>query len=98
MKNKNAGFTLLEVVIVMCLFLIGLLGISAMSAGLIKGNMVSKQRSIAIQLARNKMEAILSMAYSDVGHSLEEFLDAAETVGKGLFRREVTVMEFTGPD
>lgn len=98
MKNQNAGFTLLEVVIALCLFSIGLMGISVLSAGLIKGNMASNQRTVAVQLARNKMEALISMEYSDVEDSLEKLLNASETIGLGIYNREVTVNEFNDPN
>jgi Tfp pilus assembly protein FimT len=97
MKYQQVGATLLELLIALCLFSIGMMGVLALGVGLIKSHMISKQRTIAIQLAQNKMEALFSTEYSDVVDGIEEALNSTEALGAGIFHREVNVFEFSDP-
>jgi len=95
--NRQGGFTLVEMVIAMGLFAIGILGLCLMSSGLMENNTSARNRAGATQLARNKLEALFQDKYDEIADSIEENLDGAGVSGGGVFRREVTVEENGAP-
>lgn len=56
--NKNAGFTLIEVLISMLVLAVGLLGLAGLQATSIKNNQSAYNRSQAIQLAYDLADRI----------------------------------------
>ena len=64
-KNQS-GFTLLEVLIALFIFSIGILGVNAMQITSIKGNSTANRITQASNLAADQIEAILSLDYDDV--------------------------------
>ena len=65
-KKGNHGFTLLEVLIGIIILSVGLLGMAALTVGIINGNTFSKNSSTATTLAQDKMEELRAQNYSDV--------------------------------
>jgi type IV pilus assembly protein PilV len=64
-KQKNSGFTLLEVLVAMVILAVGLLGMASLSVGIIKGNELSKKVSSATTCAREKMEDVERLGYNN---------------------------------
>lgn len=95
--NRQDGFTLLEMVIAMGLFAVGILGLCRMSSGLMVNNASARNRTDATQLARNKLETLFQGEYAEISGSIEENLDASGVSGGGVFRREVAVAENESP-
>lgn len=56
--NHSAGFTLLEVMIAMVIFSIGLLGLAGIQATAIQNNNSAYTRTVAMQLAYNMADAL----------------------------------------
>jgi len=69
MKNMplytHAGFTLLEVLIAMVIFSIGILGVSAMQLTAIGGNSKANSVSKVSNYASDRIETIMSLDYAD---------------------------------
>ena len=61
--NNQSGFTLLEVLIALFIFSIGILGVNAMQLTSIQGNGKANRISRASSLAADRIEQILSMPY-----------------------------------
>jgi len=59
------GYTLIEVVVSLGLLTIGLLGVLLFGIIGIKGNLYSKELSLANELAEKKMEMLLSLGYEN---------------------------------
>ncbi len=95
--GHDMGTSLIEALIALCLFSLGMLAILQLSVGLIKGNNNSKLRHMALQLAQNKMEVLLSTDYGSVVDGYENGLSATEMAASGRFDREVQVTESTAP-
>lgn len=57
-KNSTAGFTLLEVMIAMVIFSIGLLGLAGLQGAGLRNNQTSFSRTIATQLAYDMADRI----------------------------------------
>lgn len=63
-RGDNKGFSLLEVLVAMVIFSIGLLTTSALTVGIIQGNGLSKKHTTAMTLAQAQMEDIRRRGYS----------------------------------
>ena len=57
--KRTGGFTLIEIIVSIALIAIGILGISLNTIGIIQGNFISGNYSIATSLAQDKMEELL---------------------------------------
>lgn len=95
--SRQSGFTLLETVIAMGVFAVGLMGLAMMTSGLMENNMVARQRSVATRLAQNKIESLGRSEYSEIFDAVEVKLDASGLSGDGVYRREVVVEEKEEP-
>ena len=82
------GFSLLEVLISIGIFAIGILGASVLLINTIKGNAVSIRLSAATQLASKQMEEIMLIDYAaltdDDGDGLAGLDDAATDTADGM--------------
>jgi type IV pilus modification protein PilV len=61
--QKEAGFTLIEVLIALAIFTIGILSVNAMQIAAIKGNSVANGLTEASVLVSDKIENIMAMPY-----------------------------------
>ena len=64
MKEQN-GFTLLEVIIALFIFSVGLLAVASMQMTAIKGNYFSGTLTEATSWAADQMETLMSLPYAD---------------------------------
>lgn len=94
---QQDGFTIMELVIAMGLFAVGLLGMAMLTSGLITHNLTARHHSIAIQLARNRIEAFRQDSYSEIVDGTELKVNASGDSGEGIFSRVVEVEENDGP-
>ena len=60
---KEQGFTLIEIMIAMVVFLIGILGVTAMQISAVKGNSSASGLSEAVIIAQDKMEELMMLDY-----------------------------------
>jgi prepilin-type N-terminal cleavage/methylation domain-containing protein len=61
----NQGYTLIEVVIIIAIFSIGILAVSALQTTSVKGNASSRRMTEATALAENQLERLLELPYDD---------------------------------
>ena len=97
-RHDQNGFTLLEMVIAISIFTVGVLAASAIASHVIKSNRMSKNFTTAVNLAENKIDDLKIIAYAALADSSESGLDAAAVAGAGIFDRTVTVTESFTPD
>lgn len=62
-KFRQKGFTLLEVMIAMVILSVGLLGMAALTASIVRTNSFSDDFTVAIALAQDKLEAIANATW-----------------------------------
>lgn len=65
MKHKQAGFTLVEVMVALSLFSIALLGFSSAGVNTIRDDSYGRQSNVANALAQAKLEQLRSLPYSN---------------------------------
>lgn len=63
-KFKNKGFTLIELVVAILIFSIGILGIAKLQSVAVQGNSFSMQMTDAINIAYNQLEYLSVLDYS----------------------------------
>jgi type IV pilus modification protein PilV len=64
-KPYPYGFTIIEILITLVILSIGMLGLTEISYVAMKGNIVSRQYTIAATLAQDKMEELKNKPYTD---------------------------------
>ena len=81
LSTKN-GFSLIEVLIALVLFAVGMLGVGAMQIGSIKGNSFSQEVTQATVLSQERLEELRKMDFDDSnlsnGHHDEGVLSGSE--------------------
>ncbi len=65
MQTHSAGFTLVEILIAMTIFSIGILGVVALQVSSIQGNSFSRCTSEATALGQGKIEDLMGRDYDD---------------------------------
>ena len=82
-KINNNGFTLIEVLIAIAIFSIGILAVGAMQVSSVRGNAIARGVTEKVYLAGDRMEKLLVLPYTDA------LLAAGEhSEGMGSFTRE----------
>ena len=61
----NQGYTLIEVLIAMAVFSIGILAVAAMQTTSVQGNASARRVTEATALAENQIESLLELPYDD---------------------------------
>jgi len=88
MPNHNDnGFTLIEVLIAIVILSVGLLGMAALTTGIIKGNRLSNDLTTATTLAQDKMEDIQRVGYASAASETKATMSSPFSD----YKREVTV-------
>ncbi|CAN2040570.1 type IV pilus assembly protein PilV [Candidatus Magnetomoraceae bacterium gMMP-15] len=64
--KNNKGFTLIEILIAITIFAIGILGVGTMQSYSIHGNSAAKDITEANTLAEHRIERLMSLKYTDV--------------------------------
>jgi|LGOV01.1.fsa_nt_gb type IV pilus assembly protein PilV len=63
--NNQNGFTLVELLIALVIFAVGILGVATMQISSIKGNSKGRQISEAVTVGADRIERFISMSYDD---------------------------------
>ena len=87
--DNNKGFSLVEILVAITILSVGLLGTAALTAGIIRGNQASNRVTTATTLAKDKMEDIKRLGYSNAVSETRAFL----SYPYDKYEREVTVVE-----
>lgn len=64
-KINSDGFTLIEVLIAIAIFSVGLMAVGAMQISSVRGNAIARGVTEKVSLAGDRMEKLLSLPYDD---------------------------------
>lgn len=86
--GNDSGFTLYEVLVAMAVFAIGLLGITALTLSIVRGNTFSNQITTATTLAQDKLEDIKRLGFAAAAAGTENY---NSITNYGSYKRVTTV-------
>ena len=86
---NSQGLTLIETLVALAVFSIGMLGVSGLTIVIIQGNVLSQKLTAATLLAQDKLESIYGANYSEVLNERE----VITTVNRRQYIRTVNVKE-----
>jgi len=83
--KKDKGFTLIEVLIAISIFAVGLLAIAAMQTSAIRGNSTAGQLSQLNTLAMDQLEQLMDLPYTDpslqaTGNPFQQTIDGCTVI------------------
>ena len=102
MLNKSYandyGFTLMEVMITIVLLTVGLLGMAALTTGIINGNKHSRRLTTATTLAQEKIEDVRRLGYSNMPSADIETTEDYDTITDCPLFKRTTSTDADSPD
>jgi prepilin-type N-terminal cleavage/methylation domain-containing protein len=87
---SEGGFTLIEVLIGVSIFAIGMLAVARMQMLTVRNTTVGNLTSQATMLAHQKMEELKTMAFADLNNEVENNIDEEGNAG-GDYNRTTTI-------
>ena len=87
-RPLREGFTLLEVMIAIVLFGVGIVAVVSLLSSGMTGAVDAENTAIAVNLAQERMEEIRNLTYKNIVND-----DKAAVTGFSVFQREVIVAE-----
>jgi len=90
-RSTEGGFTLIEVLIGVSIFAIGILAVAKMQYAAVRNTTVGNLTSQATMLAHQKMEEIKATPFADLIDEVEPNLDADGNAGGGIYNRTTTI-------
>jgi type IV pilus assembly protein PilV len=97
MGQNNKGFSLIEVLMALGIFSIGMIAIGTMMGIAINGNKRNHAYTEALYLAENKMDELIISPYTTINANVENTLDSHGVQGTGIYKRVVQVNESMDP-
>jgi prepilin-type N-terminal cleavage/methylation domain-containing protein len=92
--KNHCGFTLLEVVIALFLFLVTVVGLASVTVSVIRGNDLSQQLKGATNLAQDKIEDLKRKGYDHAEMEQDTHQDTGNPIS-AIYNRTWTVKEDT---
>lgn len=93
---QQKGFSLLELIMVLGIFSVGLMALLSLSITTLKANSFSQNCTAALQLAQEKMEALKSLPFEELKGGSEPGLTTGTV--RTLFRRETIIRRLGDAD
>lgn len=100
-KNEK-GFTLIEILVAIMLLAVALMGMTSVTAMVIKGNSLSKTMTTATTLAKDKMEEFKNTSYADLATvPSPDYVTAGGAVqssASGTYYKRISTLLSDSPD
>lgn len=93
-NSVQRGFSLLEVLVAIVIFAVGLLAIASLQGSLMTSGGEAKARSVASSLAEEQVEQLRSFIYDKDFEAITDTTEAADTVGGVQFQRVTDVTNY----
>lgn len=98
MLSEEGGFSLIELLIGIAIFGIGMLAVARLQYATVRNTTVGNITSQATMLAHQKMEEIKATPLADLVDEVENNIDADGNPGSGIYNRTTTISVPTDPD
>lgn len=96
--TKQDGFSLVEVLVAMVIFLVVMMGFSILTLTVIKTSTKTKNLSVANNLLIEKMEKMQSLPYSNSNLNVGTYTeDYGQITNYAQFKREIQITEVAAP-
>ena len=95
--ENSVGFTIIEVLIAVVILAAGLLGMAALTVGIMQGNNHSSHLTTATVLAQEKMEEIMRLGYDGTAASDTTTTEDYNSIGSYIIFKRVTVVDVDSP-
>ena len=95
-RSSEGGFTLIEVLIGISIFAIGMLAVARMQMLTVRNTTVGNLTSQATMLAHQKMEELKTTAFADLINEVENNIDTEGNAG-GIYTRTTTIVTPAAP-
>ena len=96
--SAESGFKLIEVLIGISIFAIGMLAVARMQMLTVRNTSVGNFTSQATMLAHQKMEELKTMAFADLSNEVENDIDEEGNTGTGgVYNRTTTITTPAAP-
>ena len=95
-QSTEGGFTLIDVLIGISIFAIGILAVASMQYRTVRNTTVANLTSQATMLAHEKMEEIKTTPFADLVNEVENNIDGEGNAG-GIFNRTTTITTPAAP-
>jgi type IV pilus assembly protein PilV len=76
--NNNQGFTLIEIMIAMVIFVVGMLSVAALQTSATKGNTSANRSTRAFTWCSDRMEVLMSLPYIDTSLNAGEHSESGD--------------------
>ena len=97
--SAESGFTLIEVLIGISIFAIGMLAVARLQMHTVRNTTIGNVTSQATMLAHQKMEELKTMAFADLTNEVENDIDEEGNTGTGgIYNRTTTITAPTDVD
>ncbi|MGD9201908.1 MAG: type II secretion system protein [Chitinispirillia bacterium] len=96
-SNKDNGFTLIEVMVGMIIFILALQGLAVFGFNTAKAHVSSERLTAATMLARNTIEDIKGMRYDQIA-SMDSTNEYGTISGYGEFKVNTKITTQNNPD
>lgn len=95
-QPKQAGFSLLEMLITIIVLASGLLAIGSMYGAILNANTLSKQRSEAVVLAEKKLEELRGQSYASLVSATDTIMATSSSGSSANYQRSWSVTVASG--
>ena len=95
--QNDSGFSLLEIMVALAILSFGMLGTAALIGGVARGNMISKNITVATTLAEDKMEEVMRLGYSGMPSSDTSTTEDYNSISNFLAYKRVTKTYIDNP-
>ncbi len=95
--QNDSGFSLLEIMVALAILSFGMLGTAALIGGIARGNMISKNITVATTLAEDKMEEVMRLGYSGMPSSDTSTTEDYNSISNFLAYKRVTKTYIDNP-
>jgi Tfp pilus assembly protein PilV len=95
-RNREAGFTLISVIIAVVILSIGIMALGRSQAMLVRAQATSAQRNVALGIARNYVEEVRSRTTALASEGVVMVDETGTIAAGGVYGRSLNIVDLGG--